>query len=266
MSVDIIDLVTPAGIHVRTPPSSILVFTDETGDDSLRDPIHPIYGIGGCVAEAQWYRPVIAERWRQMKNRHFQSEAFPLHAADLRVPTADQLSSLNDFFTDARFGRFATVFSNRTLVDGDINLAEVSVVCTLSRIKDILSGKSFSRIVFVLEESPRADQFLSTMEGYKLTQGNHPVRVDKYVMKKIGNEPGLEVADFVIHCAGTSVRARLAGKRSKDNERKDFEAVFKPSDGKLSSFFEVTGIEDTTPGRQRKTFDFGGHATDSGSA
>jgi hypothetical protein len=266
MSIDIIDLTTPAGLHIRTPPSAVFVYVDETGDASLADPVHPIFGLGGCVIRAQWYRTMVSERWNMMKNRHFKSSDLPLHATDLRTPTIDQLNALNGFFSDSQFGRFATIFSDKTIVEGKVDLTELAVVSTLSRVKDLVSGMTFSRMIFLIEESPKADRFLSIMQGYNLTQNGHPIYMDKYIMKKEGHEPGLEVADFIVHCAGTAVRARLKGKRNRTNERKDFEVVFKTKDPRLSSYLEVIKIQDTTPKGDQKRFDFSRTPDESGTA
>jgi hypothetical protein len=63
-------------------------------------------------------------------------------------------------------------------------------------------------------------------------------------MSKREREPGLEVADFVAHTAGASVQARLKGTRTKENERKDFEAVFRSGNTDLTSFIELTRVTD----------------------
>jgi len=52
-------------------------------------------------------------------------------------------------------------------------------------------------------------------------------------------EPGLEVADFVLHVAGSQTRDRLNGRT---NWRKDFDSVFHNIDPNLVSAIEIDEV------------------------
>jgi len=62
-------------------------------------------------------------------------------------------------------------------------------------------------------------------------------------MTKAPNEPGLVVADFIAHTAGSTVKDKLRGKISQHHKRRDFKNVFIPQDDRWVSFIEVDEIK-----------------------
>jgi hypothetical protein len=226
---------------------TLLVFIDETGNELLKDPKFPIFGIGGCVAESGNYITNVRNPWHFLKNEEFDGENQPLHATDLRKPTESQIDILNKFFSTCAFGRFAVVMSNKTILKSDQNLYHLIVRSVFERINYIAQNSVFDSICIIIEESQRTDELnMDFFTRYDFIKNGEKVPVKYFIMSKKLNEPGLEVGDFIIHTAGISVRDRLSGKRTKEKERKDFEAVFKNVDQKLSSYFEITMIEDKT--------------------
>ncbi len=62
----------------------------------------------------------------------------------------------------------------------------------------------------------------------ELQLGSHKIPIHRYFMTKVPNEPGLVVADFIAHTAGTTVRSKHMGRVSQYLLRLDFKSVFTP--------------------------------------
>ena len=62
-----IDLHTRSGVIVPVPPSSLVVWIDETGEELFSDPSYPLFGLGGCAVLSRDYGRLVAEPWRQVK-------------------------------------------------------------------------------------------------------------------------------------------------------------------------------------------------------
>lgn len=233
-------------IHNLTD-KTLLIFIDETGGESLQDPNYPIFGMGGCVIPASLYLSNIITPWLFLKNKEFGGEDKSLHATDLQNPLPAQLDILNKFFSSCAFGRFSAVISDKTILNTKVDLYHLIAITLFKRIEDIAKYTEFEEIVMIFEESDRTKNITADFfSRYKFQKNGLDVPTKKFNMQKSEVEPGLEVADFIIHTAGTSVRDRLSGKRTKEKERKDFVNIFKNIDPKLSSFLEITKIYETT--------------------
>src|SRR6516162_8617273 len=99
------------GDTLQVHPHCLMFFTDETGHEEFADPNFPIFGMGGCALLAAAIDPVLRQPWREMKAHHFGGADVPLHASDLRSPTAQQVAALGEFFEKQPFGRFAVTMT-----------------------------------------------------------------------------------------------------------------------------------------------------------
>ena len=105
------------------------------------------------------------------------------------------------------------------------------------RIVDLVNINNMnpSRLVFLFEDSDRgnklAKKYFNSL-SFKYESGNS-VAFKAGFVKKASHEPGIEIADFVIHTAGAQSRVGLA------TYRKDFKATFIDIDRSLMSFFLI---------------------------
>jgi len=140
----------------------------------------------------------------------------------------------------------AAVISDKTAFEESLDIYNIAVAAFYERVKTVLNHTEFDNLYMIFKESQRGNHlnrdYFSRYSFEKQDNDGNAIEVncEKSIMSKKEREPGLEVADFIAHTAGASVQSRLTGKRSKTNERKDFQAVFKSGDPRLSSFLEIT--------------------------
>jgi hypothetical protein len=237
------------GVSFEASDNTFLLFIDETGEESLNDPNFPIFGFGGAGLPASLYFSNICRPWIYVKEKAFGGEKTRMHAADLIKPTSEQKNLLNRFFTTCAFCRVAAVISDKAAYEEYLDIYNIAVRIFYNRILDVLQHAKYDDIFMIFEDSQRSTKlnkdYFSRYKFHRKDDNGKVTEVicQKFIMSKDQREPGLEVADFVAHTAGTSVRSRLAEKRSKANERKDFKAVFQSADPRLSSFLEITSVE-----------------------
>lgn len=227
--------------------NTLLIFIDETGNELLNDNMYPFFGFGGVAIPASLYQCNLCLPWNYIKNEFFNGQSKVLHATDLRNPTIEQMNILNRFFSTFSFGRFATVISNDTEITFDVNLFDLLASSLHARLKKIVSNTSHTDIIFIFESNQRTDEIIASyFSKYKFIKkiNNQEIetKVNRFRMNKSQIEPGLEVADFIIHSAGTTIRSLEQGKITKPTERKDFECIFKTQDPRISDFIYITKV------------------------
>lgn len=236
------------GSRIEANHDTFLLFIDETGDESLADPRYPIFGFGAVGLPASLYATNISNPWISIKESEFGGESTKMHASSLRNPTKQQLESLGDFFTNCDFCRLSVIVSDKTAFLKDFDYYNIVVRAFYQGLQKQLTRTNFSNLFMIFEDSDRGTpKNKDYFERYHIQRSaNHgePTKVEirKFIMTKEEREPGLEVADFIAQTAGSSVLSRLKGKRSKNNERKDFSAVFSPKRKELVSFLEITKV------------------------
>jgi hypothetical protein len=141
------------------------------------------------------------------------------------------------FFARTHFPDLAPSFrSTRILVAGLGPLQTIAKVLQL-RIVEIARWTPFREVHIIFESSQRADPLIeNAMQDFGLEESGKSIPVECYFMPKSAGEPGLEVADFVVHAVGRQARANL---KQRSGFALDYAAVFHSVDPRLTSLMEV---------------------------
>ena len=214
------------------PDDSLLIFVDETGHEDFADPNAPFFGLAGCLCAAGDYSVAVDKPWQEVE-QSFPNAMLPLHAADLRPREMrnEQLTTIDNFFADGAFGRFATVAKADIENESTAPLLQLVVQQTFQRILDLIkqSGRDFSQLIIVIEHSERLDAQYADYFRRNHLQRKDGTPVPAFVCtqaKSSGDDfmRGLCVADFLAHTAGSMSRTTQGGKRRAT--RRDFNSAF----------------------------------------
>jgi hypothetical protein len=222
-------------------PGMLVCFIDESGDERMSDPGHPVFGMGGCAVMAHTFDMHLDTPWRRMKARHFGGEGRPLHAAGLR-PTDAQLKAIGDFFRRRPFPRFAAFLSRSTRLPPGSDPMRIIALVVMRRIAEVASTfhSRPTSLAFVFEDTQRLrGQIQAHFDGMTLPDASgRPLPTEYCFATKAAALPGLEVADFVMHAGAGQVRARVQGKAG---WRRDYAAVFQ-SPRAARSFIDIESV------------------------
>lgn len=149
----------------------------------------------------------------------------PLHGSDItanRKP--ESFAAIRTFFEDRSFGRIAATTTKNVGVPPGMHPC-VPVMGQLAKeIEAIASVVPCKRVWIILESSSRADPVVRECFGQLTSIDDvRSLPVEHRFMPKSSNEPGLEVADFIVSAAGSEVQRRLRGK---PGHAPDFDDVF----------------------------------------
>jgi len=224
--------------------NTVVVFIDETGHELLKDKQYPVFGLGGCLCTVKDYYALIYQPWKQVESK-FELSQLPLHASAFpkHKMTDVHFSAINSFFTTNAFARFACLVSDKTINSSSYDFFAVAIANLHERIRRIMQWLTFDKVVILIESSERTKQKITShFDQYRLIANGVQIPIDHFFVHKKDNEPGIIVADFVIHTAGSTVFSK--GRRKIENyaDRRDFQNVFCSLDDKRVSFLEINSI------------------------
>jgi hypothetical protein len=207
--------------ELKPSADDLLFFIDDTGHETFAGD-HNYYGLGGCVILGAHYAHLKA-RWMAVRKAIAGDADTPLHAADMtREPK--NFATLSDFFTDPSFARIAATTTKAVALPPLMHPC-VPVLGQLKQEIAVIAGLVQCKTIWtIIESSQRADPVIQACFS-QLTPLNasDAIAVEKCLMPKRSNEPGLEVADFIVSAAGSEIQRRLRGK---SGHAPDFNDVF----------------------------------------
>jgi hypothetical protein len=219
--------------------NDIVFFLDETGHELLTDKNHPIFGIGGCGVSVGLYVKSIRPAWITLKKSFGFDEITPFHAADLdpKKMTKVQMDNLNSFWKKFEFLRVASITGDTSSFGNGAVPREVVYGSLKNRILSVIQPWQFGSITLCFESSDRLnDETVRNFHNFNLERGRVKVVVNQSFLPKNVCEPGMEIADFIMHSSGC--QARITNK-SDISKRRDFEAIWNSIDKKFMSYLFI---------------------------
>jgi hypothetical protein len=226
----------------EVPDNFLFVGIDETGHEEFLGG-HPTFGLGGCAMPARTYQSLVREPWLDLKEKHFGGSNTLLHVHELRAPRDEQITAIADFFRSNHFGRFAALVSADTERDSTVPAYQIAAQQILDFVTGLVNVFNCEGIALIIEDSQRTNRLARAyFEGYEIVRGSGEISVPlmKFRMRRSVGEPLSEVADFIVHTAGSQTRSARKGYAW--DARRDFEAVFRSIDPSLVPFIDMTGI------------------------
>ena len=207
--------------ELKPAANDLLFFADDTGHETFAGS-QGFYGLGGCAVLGAGYAH-LKDRWAEVRRAINGDPSAPLHASEMRRDPKN-FAALSKFFMDHSFVRIAATTTKA------IGLPPLMHPCVpvLGQLKEeiaiVTALLQCAKVWMILESSQRADPIIQACFS-QLTplNGSSALSVEKCLMPKSSNEPGLEVADFIVSAAGSEVQRRLRGQ---SGHAPDFADVF----------------------------------------
>jgi hypothetical protein len=136
----------------------------------------------------------------------------------------ENFAALSGFFSDRSFIRIAVTTTKNVGLPPEMHPCVPAMGQLREEIGLVAPVVPCRRVWILVESSTRADPIVRSCFS-QLTSLNvpWPLSVEHCFMPKSSNEPGLEVADFIISAASSQVQRRLRGQ---SGQAPDFKDVF----------------------------------------
>ena len=240
----LISIVVPNSMTFTPSNHCLLFYVDETGHEDFKDHEYPVFGLGGCAQVAGLCHRHIDVPWSNIKDGLFpEFKGRTMHASELRSPSQSQVNALADFFREGLFSRLAVVTRCDVTKPNNYTTIDAIAIAFLNNAAKIAAQHLFDSLGFIFESSERTEAAIRkafSRFGLRREDGR-PLKIDYLFLPKSAQDPGLEVADFIMHAAGGQIRK---DREDRKGFRKDFEAVFRSVPRKMVEFLELTRIEE----------------------
>jgi hypothetical protein len=225
------------------PANCLLAFLDDTGDPAYRDPINPVFGLGGCAVLVRDLDRSVRGPWASVRTALGGRPDARLHATAVeRRMTTRKEAAVRTFFIEQSFRRVAYSSSIRTRYDGgpdDAVMRSTAVMLAL-RILQVARSTPFSSIIAIFEHNGAlATRIERAFEDVHFQEDGHVIPHEWCWMSKRDGEAGLEVADFIMHTTAGYLRS---GRDPQSKFAARFSAIYGTEDDRLTSFFEGESV------------------------
>jgi hypothetical protein len=226
------------------PNKCLVVYIDDTGHEKLARK-HTVYGLGGCAVLGRDLDRLILQPWRSVRRVITGSADTPLHASTLHtaVDGLEEAGAIIAQFFKLPFYRLGAIISKLAILPDDLSVIRIIKEVTELRINEIVGRTLCREVKNIFESSDRADPLIEEVfQNLEVRRGWKVIPTECYFMSKKAGDPGLEMADFVVHAVGGQMRQNL---KHRGRFRLDFQAVFHSVDRKYTSFLEVQAVTRT---------------------
>lgn len=199
----------------------LLVFIDETGHEIFAGN-QEFYGLGACAVLGAGY-PRLVAKWRQVRAVVAGDSNAALHASEMKREPKN-FEALRQFFLDRSLARVAVTAAKNISLPPTIPPCVPVMGQLRKEIETIASLLPCKQVRIIVESSQRADRLVrECFDQLGSLDASYLFPVERWFMPKSSNEPGLEVADFIVSAAGSQVKRRMRGDHG---HAPDFNDVF----------------------------------------
>jgi hypothetical protein len=229
------------------PPNTLVFYIDESGDETLNNPEHPIFAFGGVACTTESYIS-LARTWQTMKAATFPQVTGPLHAnTHLRRLSDTKRLAVLSAISPRELARFGTIMTANTIVPVD-QIVMIACQTLAKRLANIAEGMVALNlwtppgpVYAVFEHSARLSRHLENQfTGLALKVGTHTIPIEGCFMPKSVANPFLEIADFVAYTLGNNVKYQLEHGCAKCTD--SFQSLFRDVSPPLSNYIEVVKV------------------------
>lgn len=190
--------------------NEFVVFIDESGDPTMKDPGNPIFSLGACAIPGRDLNAQIRNPWLDVREAIVGSRDRAIHMRQTgRRVRGNKLNPILEFFDKQAFKRASFAISDRTVIDkGEFPIApvlELALEHTLLAIAQLMTDDvPMEAVSVIFEEGPLYERIKPHFPNRELKRSDDViVPVAWAALPKDELEPGLEVADFIAHtCSG----------------------------------------------------------------
>ena len=228
-------------IDLVLPPQSLVVFIDDTGHEDLANG-HLVYGLGGCAVLGSRLDWDIRQPWRELRKAVLGDYGAPMHASEItRFIDRKKMAVIGSFFEVVPFMRIAVALTVKTEMPDLVERLQVMAPCLIQRIIEILNWTPAQSVSIIFESNERNNaEILRYFSNITIGEEGNNIPIELYFMPKSANEPGLEIADFIMHSVHGLARNRAEG--GDGYHRLDFKSAFQSVGPKLASFMLMDKI------------------------